>query len=227
MSFGAISRPAVLALSNGARKVGIWMNTGEGGLSSYHLEGGCDIVYQIGTAKYGVRSKDGKLCGEKLWAIAKYPQVKMFEIKMSQRAKPGKGGILPAAKVTEEIAKIRGIDAGQDSISLNGHEDIESVDDLLDMISHIRHITGKPVGFKIVVGQVEFFHDRQSESLWSQIKMEAVAGSRLGQKLVVRFNSEARSGGVFLEDGKEIPSTIAYWFAWISFYPASDVYRAP
>jgi hypothetical protein len=83
------------------------------------------------------------------------------------------------------------------------------------------------VGFKIVVGQVEFFHDRQSESLWSQIKMEAVAGSRLGQKLVVPFNSEARSGGVFLEDGKEIPGTIAYWFAWISFYPASDVYRAP
>ena len=81
MSFGAISRPAVLALSNGARKAGIWMNTGEGGLSSYHLEGGCDIVYQIGTAKYGVRSKDGKLCDEKLRAIAKYTQVKMFEIK--------------------------------------------------------------------------------------------------------------------------------------------------
>jgi glutamate synthase domain-containing protein 2 len=135
------------------------MNTGEGGLSSYHLEGGCDIVYQIGTAKYGIRSKDGKLCDEKLRAIAKYPQVKMFEIKMSQGAKPGKGGILPAAKVTEEIAKIRGIDAGQDSISPNGHEDIKSVDDLLDMINHIRDITGKPVGFKIVVGQVEFFHD--------------------------------------------------------------------
>ena len=159
MSFGAISKPAVLALSNGAKKAGIWMNTGEGGLSPYHLDGGCDIVYQIGTAKYGVRTADGKLNDEKLSRIADYPQVKMFEIKMSQGAKPGKGGILPGDKVTEEIAGIRGIRAGQDSISPNGHEDIKSVDDLLDMIGHVREVTGKPIGFKMVVGQIEFFHD--------------------------------------------------------------------
>lgn len=159
MSFGAISEPAVRALSNGAREAGIWMNTGEGGLSPYHLEGDCDIVLQIGTAKYGVRDKDGKLSDDKLREVAAHEQVRMFEIKMSQGAKPGKGGILPGEKVTAEIAALRGIGVGQDSISPNGHEDVRSVDDLLDMINRVRSVTGKPTGFKMVVGQVEFFHD--------------------------------------------------------------------
>lgn len=159
MSYGAISEPAVRALSKGAKKAGIWMNTGEGGLSSFHLEGGCDIVYQIGTAKYGVRTPDGKLSDEKLKSIAENEQVRMFEIKMSQGAKPGKGGILPAAKVTEEIANIRGIAVGESSISPNGHLDITSVEDLLDMINHVRDVTGKPVGFKMVVGSLNFFNN--------------------------------------------------------------------
>ncbi len=159
MSYGAISRPAVLALSSGAREAGIWMNTGEGGLSPYHLEGGCDIVFQIGTAKYGVRDEQGKLDDEKLKAIAAHEQVRMFEIKMSQGAKPGKGGILPGEKVTEEIAGIRHIGIGEDSISPNGHVDIRSVGDLLDMIARVREVTGKPVGFKTVVGQLSFFED--------------------------------------------------------------------
>lgn len=159
MSFGSISQPAVLALSQGAKKAGIWMNTGEGGLSPFHLEGGADIVFQIGTAKYGVRDKQGSLCDIKLKEIASHHQVKMFEIKMSQGAKPGKGGILPGAKVTKEIAHIRGIEEGQDSISPNGHLDIKTTSDLLDMIEHVRTVTGKPVGFKIAVGQLSFFHD--------------------------------------------------------------------
>jgi glutamate synthase domain-containing protein 2 len=152
MSFGAISRPAVLALSNGARMSGCWLNTGEGGLSSYHLEGGADIVFQMGTAKYGVRNSDGRLDESKLKEIAAIDQVRMFEIKLSQGAKPGKGGILPGAKVTPEIAAIRGIPAGQDSISPNRHPDIENVDELLDFIDRVRDITGKPVGFKTVIG---------------------------------------------------------------------------
>jgi glutamate synthase domain-containing protein 2 len=159
MSFGAISKPAVLALSNGAKKAGIWMNTGEGGLSAHHLDGGCDIVFQIGTAKYGARDENGNLCDEKLKSIASHKQVKMFEIKMSQGAKPGKGGILPGGKVTKEIAKIRGIKVGEDSISPNGHVEIKSVDDLLDMINRVREVTGKPTGFKTVVGSLEFFHE--------------------------------------------------------------------
>ena len=152
MSYGAISKPAVLALSNGARMAGVWMNTGEGALSPFHLEGGADIVFQIGTAKYGVRDESGRLSVERLAEVASHPQVKMFEIKLSQGAKPGKGGILPGSKVTEEIAKIRLIPVGNDSLSPNRHPEINSETDLLDMIDRVRRVTNKPVGFKTVVG---------------------------------------------------------------------------
>ena len=151
MSYGAISKPAVLALSNGARMAGAWINTGEGGLSPYHLQGGADIVFQIGTAKNGVSNLNGKLDDELLRSVANHKQVKMFEIKLSQGAKPGKGGILPGNKVTEEIALIRHIRVGEDAISPNRHPDINSNSDLLDMIQHIRKVTGKPVGFKAVI----------------------------------------------------------------------------
>ncbi len=152
MSYGAISRPAVLALSKGAKMAGCWMNTGEGGLSPYHLEGGADIVFQIGTAKYGVRNPEGGLSDDKLREMAANDQIKMFEVKLSQGAKPGKGGILPGVKVTKEIAEIRGIPAGQDSISPNRHPEINNVEELLDFIAHIKKITEKPVGIKFVLG---------------------------------------------------------------------------
>ncbi|MGB1140111.1 MAG: FMN-binding glutamate synthase family protein [Halioglobus sp.] len=153
MSFGALSAPAIRALSKGAREAGVWLNTGEGALSPFHLEGGCDVVFQIGTAKYGVRDEQGDLSDDKLRAVAAHEQVRMFEIKLSQGAKPGKGGILPAAKVTDVIASTRGIPAGQDSLSPNRHPDIASIDDLLDMVNRVREVTGKPVGIKAVVGQ--------------------------------------------------------------------------
>ncbi len=152
MSYGAISRPAVKALSHGARMAGCWMNTGEGGLSPGHLEGGCDIVFQIGTAKYGVRNESGGLSDEKLREVAAHEAVRMFEIKMSQGAKPGKGGILPGAKVTREIARIRGIEEGKASISPNRHPEIDNNGELLDFIAHVRDVTGKPTGFKCVLG---------------------------------------------------------------------------
>ncbi|HEY5622502.1 MAG TPA: FMN-binding glutamate synthase family protein, partial [Gammaproteobacteria bacterium] len=152
MSYGAISKPAVLALSNGARMAGIWLNTGEGGLSPYHLQGGADIVFQIGTAKYGVRDAESNLSDEKLQEVAAHDQVRMFEIKLSQGAKPGKGGILPGGKVTPEIAMIRGIPAGADSLSPNRHPEIDNPSALLDMIGRVRSVTGKPTGFKCVVG---------------------------------------------------------------------------
>lgn len=152
MSYGALSKPAVRALSIGAGQAGIWMNTGEGGLSPMHLEGGGDIVFQIGTAKYGVRDADGHLCDDRLREVAAHKQVRMFELKLSQGAKPGKGGILPASKVNREIAKIRGIPVGQASISPNRHPEVGDVDSLLDMIAHIREVTGKPVGFKAAMG---------------------------------------------------------------------------
>ena len=159
MSYGAISRPAVLALSKGSARAGNWLNTGEGGLSPYHLEGGADIVFQVGTAKYGVRNEDGELSDEKLREVAAHDEVKMIEIKLSQGAKPGKGGILPGEKVTEEIARIRGIRAGEDSISPNRHPEIDSAAELLDMINRIRDVTGKPVGFKSVIGAYGWLDD--------------------------------------------------------------------
>jgi glutamate synthase domain-containing protein 2 len=152
MSYGALSKPAVLALSGGAKLAHCWMNTGEGGLSTYHLEGGADIVFQIGTAKNGVSDLNGVLDDDKLIETAAHSQVKMFEIKMSQGAKPGKGGILPGEKVTEEIAAIRGVEVGKDAYSPNRHPDISSFDDLIDMINRVRNVTGKPTGFKMVVG---------------------------------------------------------------------------
>ena len=157
MSFGAISAPAVRALSRGAARAGCWMDTGEGGLSPYHLEGGCDVIMQIGTAKYGIRNLDGSFAPDKAKELAR--SVKAFEIKLSQGAKPGKGGVLPGAKVTPEIARIRGIPAGQDSISPNRHHDIANVDQLLDKIAYIRDLTGRPVGVKTAIGGWEFINE--------------------------------------------------------------------
>jgi glutamate synthase domain-containing protein 2 len=128
------------------------MNTGEGGLSPEHLEGGADIVFQIGTAKYGVRDAQGRLSPERLREIAAHAQVKMFEIKLSQGAKPGKGGVLPGSKVNAEIARIRAIPEGQDSFSPNRHPEVSTPEDLLDLIEQVRSISGKPVGIKAVLG---------------------------------------------------------------------------
>jgi glutamate synthase domain-containing protein 2 len=157
MSFGAISGPAVRSLSRGAALVGCWMDTGEGGLSPYHLEGGCDLIMQIGTANYGIRDADGKFSGERARELGKV--VKAFEIKLSQGAKPGKGGVLPGSKVTGEIAQIRGIPAGKDSISPNRHYDIANIDELLDKIVLVRDLTGRPVGVKTAIGGWQFIND--------------------------------------------------------------------
>jgi glutamate synthase domain-containing protein 2 len=183
MSYGAISKPAVLALSRGARAAGCWMNTGEGGVSPWHLEGGADLVVQIGTAKYGVRDDNGDLSDDKLRELAANATVRMFEIKLSQGAKPGKGGMLPGNKVTAEIANIRGIPEGEDSISPNRHPDIDSVDELLDMVERIRSVTGKPTGFKLVIGSYGFLdafcqsiQDRGIESAPDFITLDSADG---------------------------------------------------
>ncbi len=169
MSYGALSKPAVQALSKGAAMAGCWLNTGEGGLFDHHLSGMADLVFQIGTAKNGVRDKDGNLSDEKLKEVAAHEQVRMFEIKISQGAKPGKGGIVPGSKITEEIAHARGIEPGQDAISPNRHPDIRNDDDLLDMIAHIREVTGKPVGFKSVIGEAAWL-----DSLFTKIRRRGI-----------------------------------------------------
>ncbi|MEM7252712.1 MAG: FMN-binding glutamate synthase family protein [Pseudomonadota bacterium] len=163
MSFGAISEPAVTALSHGAKLAGCWLNTGEGGLAPYHLEGGADIVFQIGTAKNGVRDLDGNLSEKRLREVASHDAVRMFELKLSQGAKPGKGGILPGGKVTEEISRIRGIPLGQDALSPNRHTDVSCVEDLVDLIERVRDVSGLPVGFKSVVGAYGWLEDLFNE----------------------------------------------------------------
>ena len=157
MSYGALSKASVRALAQGAKETGIWMNTGEGGLSPHHQNAGCDLIFQIGTAKYGVRDEQGNLSDEKLYEISKH--VKAFEIKLSQGAKPGQGGELPAAKITEEISRIRGIPLGQLSKSPNRQKEIRNANDLLDMINRIRDVTGRPVGIKAAIGSTHFLED--------------------------------------------------------------------
>ena len=163
MSYGAISKNAVLSLSRGAHEGNFWMNTGEGGASSWHFEGGADLVYQIGTAKYGVRDEDGNLCEKSLKALSQKEQIKMFEVKLSQGAKPGAGGVLPGHKITQEIAKIRGIPLGFDSLSPNRHKEINDYASLLDFLMRIRTVTDKPVGIKAAIGSNNFIEDLAKE----------------------------------------------------------------
>tara|TARA_B100000686_G_scaffold200187_1_gene207076 strand:+ start:3896 stop:5329 length:1434 start_codon:yes stop_codon:yes gene_type:complete len=156
MSFGSLSAPAVEALSYGTALANCWLNTGEGGLSPYHLKGDTDIVFEIGTAKFGVRNKKGDFDKDAFLKIANNPNIKMFEIKLSQGSKPGKGGILPACKVTKEIAEIRNIEQGRDAISPNRHKEISNTEELLDFINYLQKISGKPVGFKTALGDVKW-----------------------------------------------------------------------
>ncbi len=153
MSYGALSRNAILALNRGARVGGFAHNTGEGGLSCWHLEPGGDLIWQIGTGYFGCRDKSGRFDAAMFADKAATPAVKMIEIKLSQGAKPGHGGVLPAAKVTREIAEIRHVPAGEDVISPPGHSAFDSPRGLLAFVAQLRELSGgKPVGFKLCIG---------------------------------------------------------------------------
>jgi len=153
MSYGALSDHAILALSSGAKAGDFAHNTGEGGVSPYHEEGGADLIWQIGTGYFGCRDEHGRFDRERFQRRAKSEQVKMIEIKLSQGAKPGHGGILPAAKVTPEIAEIRHVPLGQDVLSPPAHTAFSTPLEMLDFIEELRELSGgKPVGFKLCVG---------------------------------------------------------------------------
>lgn len=152
MSYGALSSAAVSALNKGAAKGKFYHNTGEGGISPHHLLGG-DLVWQIGTGYFGCRDRHGKFSEEAFAERATLPNVKMIEIKLSQGAKPGKGGLLPANKVSEEVAKIRLVPLGQDVMSPPGHSTFSTPEELLRWTARLRELSGgKPVGFKLCVG---------------------------------------------------------------------------
>jgi glutamate synthase domain-containing protein 2 len=153
MSFGSLSARAILAIGGGAKRGGFAMNTGEGGLSRYHRATGADLIWQIGTGYFGCRHEDGSFDPEQFEASARLEQVKMIELKLSQGAKPGHGGILPAPKVTPEIAEARGVPAYEECVSPGGHTAFDGPTGLLEFIASLRERSGgKPVGFKLCVG---------------------------------------------------------------------------
>ena len=159
MSFGSLSGPATEALNRGAARAGCLQSTGEGGISPYHLLGG-DLVWQIGTGYFGCRTLTGEFSMERLLeTVAKHPQVKAIEVKLSQGAKPGAGGILPRSKITREIAAIRGISMDHDCVSPAAHKAFRDVDSLLDFVERLADETGLPIGIKSAVGQMEFWND--------------------------------------------------------------------
>lgn len=158
MSFGALSKNAIMALNRGAKKGNFYHNTGEGGISPYHKEGGGDLVWQIGTGYFGCRTLDGDFDPQAFRQKATDPQVKMIEIKLSQGAKPGHGGVLPAIKNTEEIAAIRGLEPHTTVLSPPGHRHIHNPTDLLNFVQQLRELSGgKPIGFKLCIGRTEEF----------------------------------------------------------------------
>ncbi|WP_133139008.1 FMN-binding glutamate synthase family protein [Legionella genomosp. 1] len=153
MSYGSLSPNAIMALNKGAKLGNFAHNTGEGGLSPYHLQGG-DIIFQIGTAYFGCRDENGNFDEKEFIAESTREEVKMIEIKLSQGAKPSHGGILPAAKVTPEIAKVRKIKIGGDILSPPAHTAFDSPRTLLEFVKHLRELSGgKPVGFKLCIGK--------------------------------------------------------------------------
>lgn len=160
MSFGALSQNAVLAMNKGAKMGGFAQNTGEGGISPYHLENGGDLIWQVGTGYFGCRTHDGNFNPETFAKRSKLPSVKMIELKLSQGAKPGHGGILPAVKNTEEIAEIRDVEPFKAVHSPPYHKAFSDAEGLLNLIQQMRELSGgKPVGFKLCVGSKQEFED--------------------------------------------------------------------
>ena len=159
MSFGALGRNATMGMNLGAKLANCYHNTGEGGCSRYHRSG-ADICFQIGTGYFGVRNRDGRFDIDAVKAlVADVPQIKLFEIKLSQGAKPGKGGVLPGEKVTPEISEARLVPQGKDCISPNHHSEFSDVDSMIDFIERVHDATGRPVGVKSAIGHLDFWYE--------------------------------------------------------------------
>jgi glutamate synthase domain-containing protein 2 len=153
MSFGSLSAAAIRALNGGAKRGGFYHDTGEGSISPYHREAGGDLVWELGSGYFGCRNEDGSFSEERFTANARDPQVKMIEVKLSQGAKPGHGGVLPAAKLSAEIAATRGVPMGQDCVSPAKHSAFFTPLELLQFVARLRELSGgKPTGFKLAIG---------------------------------------------------------------------------
>ena len=201
MSYGALSSNAVEALNRGAAMAGALHNTGEGGLSPYHRNGG-DLVFQIGTSYFGVRDDEGRFDIERLVRLCEDNPVRAVEIKLSQGAKPGIGGLLPKSKISPEIARIRNIPADRDCASASRHTAFDDVDSMLDLVEEIAARTGLPVGIKSAVGDLTF---------WEQLVEQMAAGDR-GVDFVTVDGGEGGTGAAPLvfSDAVSLPFRIGF-----------------
>ncbi len=208
MSFGSLSAPAIEAINRGAALGGFWQNTGEGGLSPHHRHGG-DLVLQIGTAYFGVRDQEGHFELDRLMRVVESAPVLAVEIKLSQGAKPGLGGVLPAAKITPEIAEIRNVPRDRDCISPSRHTAFHDVDSMLDFVENIADATGLPVGIKSAVGD---------ESFWESLA-EAMADGQRGVDFVTIDGGEGGTGAAPLvyADHVSLPFQAAFPRAYSAF----------
>ena len=183
MSYGSLSAPAITALNKGAALADCLHNTGEGGMSTFHQSGG-DLIYQIGTAYFGCRDEDGRFSLDRLADRIEGTPVKAIEIKLSQGAKPGLGGMLPGSKVSPEIAKIRGIPEGKDCASPSRHTAFHDTDSMLDFVELVAERTGLPVGIKSAVGNMQF---------WEML-VDAMRGGERGVDFVTIDGGEGGTG---------------------------------
>ncbi len=212
MSFGSLSAHAVTAINRGCQLAGALHNTGEGGISRYHQHGG-ELVWQLGTGYFGCRDQDGNFSLERLVdGCAKNP-VKAIEIKLSQGAKPGKGGLLPAAKITPEISEIRGVPLGRDCISPPSHSAFRDVDSLLDFAEKIADATGLPVGIKSAVGEIGF---------WRQLAEHMAKDSGRGVDFITIDGGEGGTGAAPLafSDHVALPFRLGFTRAYREFAQA-------
>ncbi|MES2798126.1 MAG: FMN-binding glutamate synthase family protein, partial [Bacteroidota bacterium] len=202
MSFGSLSSTALQAMNLGAKKFGAYHNTGEGSLSPYHCNG-ADVILNIGTAYFGVRDLDGNFSIEKLLEmIEKNPFIRAIELKLSQGAKPGKGGVLPAAKITKEIAAIRNIPMGVDVLSPASHSAFSNIEEMLEFIELMADKTGLPVGIKSAVGKLE---------MWEELA-EKMAQSGKGPDFITIDGGEGGTGAAppAFADHVSLPFTFAF-----------------
>ncbi len=208
MSFGSLSGPAVEALNRGCAEAGALHNTGEGGISRHHGHG-ADLIFQIGTAYFGCRDEQGRFDLQRLKDLVAEHPVRALEVKLSQGAKPGLGGLLPAAKISEEIATIRGIPMGQDCHSPSRHAEFSDVDSMLDFVELLAQETGLPVGIKSAVGQ---------DGLWEELAHLMARGDR-GVDHIAIDGGEGGTGAAPLtfSDSVSLPFRLAFPRAYAPF----------
>ena len=202
MSYGSLGKNAVKSLNIGAKDANCYHNTGEGGISPYH-EQGADIVWQIGTGYFGAREHDGNFSKQMFKdTVQSNPNIKMIEIKLSQGAKPGKGGILPKEKITKEISKIRGIPMGKDCISPNTHAAFTNINEMIEFIENLSQICGLPIGIKSAIGEA---------NTWNELA-KTMEKDKIGPDFIVIDGGEGGTGAAPLafSDHVSLPFKIGF-----------------